>query len=163
MLNRNFANAVASTFNSMSTYKTTITNSRVSNSYNLKSFFNNNLNTQKLDNLSSGYYTFGFGTDDTPATFEDYCLLNRVDDNASFSILSPNVTTDGNNTIISQVWSYSGSAEITINEIGLFGNNGGKVMFDRTVLESPITVDSEHNTFTIALTIGGKATVTPNS
>jgi len=118
---------------------------------------------------------FSIGSGITSATIDDYALASNID-LTNFNIITGTntlTTTDYNDTkrVMSQTWNYSGSTQIEINEIGLFyywyaGTvspfSNLELMLDRTVLDSPIIVNNG-DTFTIALTIGGKATVTINS
>jgi len=115
--------------------------------------------------------TFAFGSGTTAPTLDDYVLETPIDD-TNFTPINANIQnpTDTvgmeNACILSQIWRYDGTSEITINEIGwyaMWGDSGDNiVMLDRTVLDNPITVNNG-DTFTIALTIGGKATAQLNS
>ena len=116
----------------------------------------------KVGSVTNSGFAIGSGT--TAETFDDYALANPIDD-TNFSVVaaSRGKNSSDQSVILQQIWQYNGTSEIQINEIGLFADCFGGIvaMFDRTVLDSPITVNNG-DTFTIALTIGGKATVTVN-
>ena len=156
--------------------------SSTSNSYPCNRFFWQiaNIVTTKLSSLTSdvntGRSTFTLGSGNTSESIEDYNLEFPIDE-TNFTILSNNraFTADNysnNSVTFSQVWTYAGESAIEIKEIGFVSNisiNPGNnvsvpknFLFDRTVLDNPITV-TNGDTFTISLTIGGKATVVVNS
>lgn len=109
-----------------------------------------NQNTPSVEHYMSmqGSYKFdiGFGTDDTPATFDDYKLSSWV----SFAYSDPvsySVTYD--NSTKKYIKNYSvnirniTSSDITVKEVGLYTGNGSygyTTLFYREVLETPFTI-----------------------
>lgn len=175
MLNKNFINIISSIVSNDSVAKVKQYNGTVENQYItgtnalalLRAF-----TTTKRSASSSRISGFTIGSGTTSATLNDYALETDIDE-TNFSIMSSNIipSIDYNSTpssaTFTQVWKYNGETEITINEIAFWANyywNSASRIFiiDRTVLDSPITVNNG-DTFTIAMTIGGKATVTVNS
>jgi hypothetical protein len=165
MLNNNFAAYVLYT-TSATAMSTTDWNGTTANRSGTLGYLYGNFGKYNFDNLASGSTCFVFGTGENSASLTDHQLTSRVDGNGDFTQVSARKESQANTRklIFTSVWEYTGSDPITIKEIGLVNNNSGnKIMVDRTVLESPITVDSEHTTFTISLTIGGRATAQLNS
>lgn len=173
MLNRNFISIIMSQITNHQ-YLTGIAGNQWDNYQSTfdGAFRKTSLNwTTKLGNGGNNNATFVFGTDDTPATPDDYFINSRIDNNEAFSIISggyicpADQAWNNQKCILSQIWQYTGNEPVTIKEIGYCVDNSTaeyRIMYDRTVLDSPITVNNG-DTFTIALTIGGKATVTVNS
>ena len=107
------------------------------------------VNTGALNYNKTGII-LGSGT--TPATFDDYCLENRIV--ADGLTVSTNLTsqTDENGMCISAMITISNTTDeaVTVAECGVHcggssGSNGSKkynyVLLDRTVLETPITIE----------------------
>jgi hypothetical protein len=103
-----------------------------------------------LLNATNSYGGVIFGTGTTPATEDDYNLSGELITTLSGSA-SVTVTADDNNgVVITAVYplTNTGSAAVTIGEMGIIcsshnsGNNGAsyKVMYERTVLDEPITI-----------------------
>lgn len=173
MLNRNFSNLVCGVLRtgniSMKDTNGTITTVDVTNSYyKLESWFNN-FEGKKLNEGRTGQTSrLSIGTGNTPANIDDYNIESSVT-LADFSIISSSRVlggTNNKNTVtLTQVWQYNGTGSVDVNEIGLFAVSYGMTkdfILEHTVLDNPISVENG-DTFTIALTIGGKATVTVNS
>ena len=164
MLNNNFATYLLYAMSNVSMPMTDWDGTTANKSGSILYLYGN-FGKYNFDNLASGNTCFVFGTGGNAASLTDHQLTSRVDGNGDFTQVSARKESQASTRklIFTSVWEYTGSDTITINEIGLVNNNSGsKIMFDRTVLKTPITVDSEHNTFTIALTIGGKATAKVN-
>lgn len=165
MLNKNFLNAITGGLagNVVRDFIDTAGVTHNTNTSNYLLSYIGGLNTNKIANLGNRQSTFTIGSGTTDATINDYSLTSPIDE-TNFTILSKNVTNADGICGYSQVWQYTGTEEITINEIGFAyktGTYGETVLLDHTILDSPITVNNG-DTFIIALTIGGKATVTVN-
>lgn len=119
----------------------------------------------KKSSLASQKSTFIIGSGDTAESVYDYTLANEIDD-TDFTIDNASVTnpTGANETnwhdfkrTYTQTWTYNGTSEVTIKEIGLvnmFDWNGQHFCLNaRQVLDSPITVN-QGDTFTVSMTIG---------
>ena len=168
MLNRNFANMVSAFGSSADFAKIKDINNTEQNA--LPSVVFTGLRSpvaKKISEMDYNTSTFTIGSGNSDETFESNALTTPIDE-TSFRIVSATLTKlysnyEDTKSIITQLWEYTGSTPITINEIGLIVEQNGNIhiMLDRTVLDTPITVNSG-DTFTIALTIGGKATVTVN-
>lgn len=95
----------------------------------------------------SGYGGVILGDGDTPPTSDDYKLAGNIISGYTYSSTLKRVVSD---TAVTAKAVYTitntGSAEITIKEIGLIGftTSGGAaasaVLFDRTVLDTPVTI-----------------------
>jgi hypothetical protein len=183
MLNRNFANVVVGALSSTQSTgvgdnQCPLTNTS-GTSYTSESsslgpagkilYSISNIGTSFISVSNNYKSSFSIGSGETAESINDYALANPISE-TDFSIQTGSSTKISSNSqrLLTQVWQYNGSSEITIKEVGLFvrvwrsSSEAEITMFDRTVLESPITVNNG-DTFTIALTIGGKATVTVNS
>ena len=104
-----------------------------------------NVNTNRTDLAAYGLY---FGNGAEPPTLDDYKLAGDVV--SGFSVTK--ITTseyDGASAARTNVYTIANtsSTEITISEIGLVGyawnsatSNNGHALFDRTVLDEPVTI-----------------------
>ena len=114
------------------------------------------------DSSSSNQFSYGvvFGTDNTPASFNDYRLAGSCITNITCS--SKNNTTyaeDGSSTTVSYTYTITNDSdvEITIGEVGMFSQatwqTGGNTssaaptrythfnyMYERTALDTPVTI-----------------------
>ena len=99
--------------------------------------------------IRSGSYNEGvvFGTGNVEPTINDYTLSGEIVGNISGSVSTEII----DNETIKAIYAVTnnGSDSVTIGEIGIcfkadsygYGNGGGFAMFDRTVLETPITIE----------------------
>jgi hypothetical protein len=155
------------------TYKSAYTGSLLNQIFNVKNV--------KLENTTASNAAFIFGTGTANASKNDICLAvdptqavsennasTRIDNNADFVIqgASSNCAANQDNASFtkSQVWQYNGADlsagnEIVITEIALVNvftsSPYPKIMIAREKLETPIIVNTNGQTFTIAMTIGG--------
>ena len=84
-----------------------------------------------------------FGTNSTPPTFEDYTIDNSGVSVAGTIAKTVNINDNGSVTaVLNCTLTNTGDAEITISEAGLKValTNTGSVLFDRTVLDTPVTI-----------------------
>jgi hypothetical protein len=90
-----------------------------------------------------GYGGVVFGTGDTAPTFDDYKLSGDLVTTMSASA-SVVVTTedDGYTYVATYTIANTGSADITIKEVGLIlqGRSNSSFLIERTVLDSPLTI-----------------------
>lgn len=92
---------------------------------------------------SYGYGGAVFGTGDTTPTFDDYKLSGDLVTtiNASGSTVVTQ-DDDGYTYVCTYTISNTGSADITIKEVGLilYGRANSSFLIERTVLDSPLTI-----------------------
>ena len=84
-----------------------------------------------------------FGTNSTPPTFEDYTINNSGITVTGALDKTVNINDNGGITaVLNCTLTNTGEAEITISEVGLKASftNTGSVLFDRTVLDTPVTI-----------------------
>lgn len=119
------------------------------------------------------FFSIGNGT--KPESIDD-CKLDSDINLTNFNILSGSnmfLGTDFDNTtrFLTQTWNYIGSVDIQITEIGLFhywydGTTNPfknlELLLDRTLLPGEGITIHPNDTFTISLTLGGKATIIAN-
>lgn len=122
-------------------------------------------NTAKFLNYSSSIpttqnynSTIFVGSGNTTPTREDYKLESIIEEN--LTVVSANENLTGNNIVLDKTFTYSGTQDITIAEIGLYkktivSSTGmyNTICFVREVLDTPITI-SNGDTFTVTMTIG---------
>ena len=112
--------------------------SDVSNCAPLLGFFQNSVEI-------AGTYSSGvmFGTNSTPPTFEDYTINNTGVTVTGTIAKTVNINDNGSVTaVLNCTLTNTGETEITISEVGLKASftNTGSVLFDRTVLDTPVTI-----------------------
>ena len=110
----------------------------VSNCAPLLGFFQNSVGI-------AGSYSSGvmFGTNSTPPTFEDYTINNTGVTVTGSIAKTVNINDNGSVTaILNCTLTNTGETEITISEVGLKVSltNTGSVLFERTVLDTPVTI-----------------------
>ena len=93
----------------------------------------------------AGDYTSGvmFGTNSTPPTFEDYTINNSGITVTGTIAKTVNINDNGGITaVLNCTLTNTGETEITISEVGLKASftNTGSVLFERTVLDTPVTI-----------------------
>lgn len=93
---------------------------------------------------TAGFVAFGTGT--TPPTLDDYTLSGNIVTGISTTAkVSGGFTDSGTEVSATYTITNNNDTAVTIGEIGAFGASGsttGKgVMLERTVLESPITIE----------------------
>lgn len=98
-----------------------------------------------MSNVRTDYVYGGvvFGTDDTAPTFDDYKLsgdlITTMSASASVVVTKDD---DGYTYVATYTISNTGSADITIKEVGLIlrGRSNSSFLIERTVLEAPLTI-----------------------
>ena len=85
------------------------------------------------------------GSGTTPPTYEDYKLESMITSGISGTVKT--TLDDNNDTVWTLTITNSSSADITIGEVGYFnvgfygaGNSTDYFMYERTVLDTPITI-----------------------
>ena len=84
-----------------------------------------------------------FGVNSTPPTFEDYTIDNSGITVTGAIAQTVNINDNGGVTaVLNCTLTNTGEAEITISEVGLKASltNTGSVLFERTVLDAPVTI-----------------------
>ena len=84
-----------------------------------------------------------FGTGTTAATLDDYTLESIISSGITITSYTYYRTNDVNGTKLTMQYTLTNttSADITINEVGLFGYvNSNYYMYERTVLSEPVTI-----------------------
>ena len=100
--------------------------------------------TYAFGTSSSGGVSFGTGT--AAGTEDDYTITQKVMNSGTGLAVTMNVVQDGSTYTGTYTITNSGSAAVTIAEVGLFGtcpyasSSSYLYLIDRTLLEEPLTI-----------------------
>ena len=89
------------------------------------------------------------GTGNSQATIDDYCMSGNIINTFNYSVAIDYVKND-NEMVITAIYTITntGSESFTIGEIGMYSinklssNNTNRILFERTALDSPITIEA---------------------
>ena len=123
------------------------------NEYNWETRFEWNTLLSKLQTSANSSNGVVLGDGDTPPTFEDYTLAGNLISNFVFTASTSTLKTDDSGATIRALYTITNnnSKEITIKELCLivnatqFSSGSGlnaknKIVLDRTVLDTPVTI-----------------------